>query len=48
MRGRTGTIRRIEAQHRLDKLTRLLHMAFGDPPDTRQAAEAAPIIYLYL
>jgi fructose-1,6-bisphosphatase II len=32
MRGRTGTIRRISAQHRREKLTRLLHMAFGDPP----------------
>jgi fructose-1,6-bisphosphatase II len=32
MRGRTGTIRRISAQHRREKLMRLLHMAFGDPP----------------
>ncbi len=34
MRGRTGTVRRIEAQHRRDKLTRLLRMAFGDLPNT--------------
>jgi fructose-1,6-bisphosphatase II len=31
MRGRTGTIRRITAQHRSDKLARLLDKAFGDP-----------------
>ena len=30
MRGRTGTVRRISAQHRREKLARLLDKAFGD------------------